>query len=149
MGTFEGKTIIITGASSGIGKSCARKLAAEGARLILVGRDEKALSEVVPADNPRIYRCDVTEEVEVTQLFSQLKQQEKEINGWVLAAGTHSLRPLMMESTDSLKHLLSVNYIGSIGLLGIALKKRLVAKGSSVVLFSSAVAHTGGAAMVS
>ena len=46
---FAGKTVWITGASSGIGRALALALAGEGARLILSGRNEAALAEVAAA----------------------------------------------------------------------------------------------------
>ena len=43
MGTLDGKTVVVTGATRGIGRSLAVRLSAEGARLGLCGRDEAAL----------------------------------------------------------------------------------------------------------
>ena len=46
MGTLDGKTVVVTGATRGIGRSLAVRLSAEGARLGLCGRDEAALVEL-------------------------------------------------------------------------------------------------------
>lgn len=47
MNRFEGKTVVITGASSGIGESCARKFASEGARVVLAARSREPLDRLV------------------------------------------------------------------------------------------------------
>ncbi len=68
MSRFEGKTVVITGASSGIGESCARKFVEEGARVVLAARSKEALdrlsselgSEVtqsVPTDIANVGEC--------------------------------------------------------------------------------------------
>ena len=149
MERFAGKTIIVTGASSGLGRSCAIRLAQEGADLVLVGRNEDALRTVAPERNPKVCICDLTDEAGLKSLVSQLKKEVGPIYGWVLAAGIHGLRPLMMESSHSLLNMWAVNVRGCLGFLGMALKSRLVARGGSIVLFSSAAARTGGAGIVS
>ena len=66
MGKFQGKVVIVTGASSGVGEACARQFAAEGAITILVARNKKKLAalekqipgaKAYPADlsDPRVY----------------------------------------------------------------------------------------------
>ena len=149
MERFAGKTIVVTGASSGLGRSCAIRLAQEGADLVLVGRNEDALRTVAPECNPKACVCDVTDEAALKSLVSELKKDVGPIYGWVLAAGIHDLRPLMMESSHSLLNMWAVNVQGCLGFLGTALKSRLVARGGSIVLFSSAAARAGGAGIVS
>jgi NAD(P)-dependent dehydrogenase (short-subunit alcohol dehydrogenase family) len=89
--------------------------------------------------------CDVSREEDCKALAAQLKREAIALDGLVLAAGTQAVRPLMMESQTSLNASWSVNVYGSLGLLGLLLKSRLVAKGASIVLFSSAAAAAGGA----
>jgi len=48
MGKLNGKTVFVTGASSGIGEACARAFAAEGARLLLAARRKSRLDELAP-----------------------------------------------------------------------------------------------------
>jgi NAD(P)-dependent dehydrogenase (short-subunit alcohol dehydrogenase family) len=149
MQRFAGKTIVITGASSGIGRSCATRLAQEGANLVLVCRNQAALQDSAPERVSKVCVCDLTNEDAVKSFVSELKQEIGPVYGWVLSAGIHDLRPLMMESTRSLWNMWAVNVQGSLGLLAVALKSRLLVRGGSVVLFSSAAAHVSGAGLVS
>lgn len=143
------KTVIITGASSGIGRSCALRLAAEGANLVLVGRNAEALQLVAPESNPKIYTCNLTDASEIKLLVDSLKKEVGPISDWLLAAGIHALRPLIMESPESLMNMWSTNVMSPLYLLGMAHKSRLISRGGSVVLFSSAAVRTGGGGQVS
>lgn len=148
MPIFDKRTVVITGASSGIGRACAAGLAKEGAQVILVGRNPETLAAVVPHGAARLIKCDLTNEAELKALAGELREAG-EIHGWVLAAGVHDLRPLMMETTGNLAGIFQTNVHGSLLLLGQALKARLVKPGAAIVMFSSAAAQVGGAGQVS
>ena len=149
MNQLESKTILVTGASSGLGLACARLASERGARLVLVGRDEARLREQFPDDKHLTIACDVAQEDGVKSLAAALKTQTLQPEGWVLAAGVQEIRPLLMESAGSLETLWRTNVFGTLGLLAAMLKARLVPKGASIVLFSSAAARGGGAGLVS
>ncbi len=147
MERFVGKTVLVTGASSGLGRSCAMRLGKEGANLILVSRRKVALDELSTRTS-RAISCDLANESQVRDLISELKREAQPIDGWVMAAGVQRVSPLMMVSMGGMRSMWEVNVYGSFGLLGAALKARMIAAGGSIVLFSSAVATTGAAAMV-
>ncbi len=144
---LAGKTVLVTGASSGLGWKCADVAASEGARILAVGRRLEELQSKF-AEPHAALACDVSDETSVQALIPQLKALGTPIDGWVLAAGKQDVRPLLMESRKSLESAWATNVYGSLGLLGAALKARLVAKGASIVLFSSAATHAGGAGIV-
>jgi NAD(P)-dependent dehydrogenase (short-subunit alcohol dehydrogenase family) len=135
--------VLITGASSGLGKSCAERMAKEGAQLIQVGRNKETLNPEHPG-----YACDLTDEAAIKATLAQIKTEHGAIEGWVLAAGSQDVRPLMMESASTLHAAFVNNVQTSLGLLALALKARLIQKGGSIVLFSSAATHSGGAGLV-
>jgi NAD(P)-dependent dehydrogenase (short-subunit alcohol dehydrogenase family) len=149
MSQLESKTILVTGASSGLGLACARLAAERGARLVLVGRDAIRLRDQFPEETHVAIACDVAQEEGVRALAAALKAQSLQPEGWVLAAGVQEIRPLLMESAGSLEALWRTNVFGTLGLLAAMLKARLVPKGASIVLFSSAAARGGGAGLVS
>lgn len=70
MNEFQGKVVIITGATSGIGAATAKRFAIEGAKVILIGRNEnkgKELEEYIynNGGNAEFFKCDVSKEEEV------------------------------------------------------------------------------------
>jgi NAD(P)-dependent dehydrogenase (short-subunit alcohol dehydrogenase family) len=142
MPRFEGKTILVTGASSGIGQGCAQRLAEEGARLVLVGRNEAALNSINCGGPHCIFLADVTDEATVKQLVGQIKSTVGMLTGCVLAAGVHAFHPLKMETFADLSRPWQTNVQGSLGFLAQALRAGLLAREASVVLFSSAAAET-------
>lgn len=148
MNDFAGKWILLSGASSGIGRACALKLAEAGANLVLLGRDQSALANF-NAPQTRTYIVNLTDESEVKALVPKLKSDIGSLHGCVLAAGMHSFRPLMMESFTEIARPWSINTQSSLALLALLLKARLLIKGASIVLFSSAAAQTAGAGAVS
>jgi len=149
MSRFGGKTVLVTGASSGLGRACAERLAADGARIVLVGRRAAALTDVRAGDSAVTCVVDVTDEIAVKAALDQLKSSVGPVHGWIMAAGIHAVRPLMLESFDSITSMLRANVVGTLGFLGAALKARMVARGGAILLFSSAAAHAGGAGLVS
>jgi NAD(P)-dependent dehydrogenase (short-subunit alcohol dehydrogenase family) len=144
---FAGKRFLVTGASSGLGKACAEALVRDGGQLVVPGRREQALLEMFPPPH-LVVVGDLREEEFHKRLAAGLKQAGQSLHGVVLAAGVQEIRPLMMESAASLAKSWDVNVFGSLGLLAQLLKLRLIEKGGSIVLFSSAAASAGGAGMV-
>jgi meso-butanediol dehydrogenase/(S,S)-butanediol dehydrogenase/diacetyl reductase len=74
MERFKGKTVIVTGSASGIGKGVAQRFSQEGANVVLCDVDEKKLAAVaaeLPAERTLSQRCDVTRFDEVQALVKQ------------------------------------------------------------------------------
>lgn len=145
---FSGKKILLTGASSGIGRACAVRLAAAGAHIIAVGRNVSALRDLGLATE-QIYSVDLADEAAVKALIPRLKAEVGALDGCVFAAGKHTFRPLMMESFNDIYRPWTINVQSCLGFLAQLIKGRLIVKGGSLVLFSSAAARTAGAGAVS
>ncbi|WP_336043242.1 SDR family oxidoreductase, partial [Pseudooceanicola nanhaiensis] len=62
---FEGKVAIVTGAASGIGRATAARLAAEGAKVCIVDREQAALDAATPEGEVMTHACDVSDEAQV------------------------------------------------------------------------------------
>jgi len=146
---FAGRTVLVTGASSGLGRAAAHRLASEGARVVLVARNPDRLAAVKaelagPADH-LVHPCDVTDEAAVGALAQALKDLGP-VHGVFHSAGIHWLRPLQMTDSKALREMLDSHVVSSVALTRALVQKRLAAaEGCSVVLMTSAAALRGGA----
>src|SRR4051812_36737972 len=77
MGLLDGKTALVTGATSGIGRAAAHRLAAEGAHTFLTGRRPEALDEAVAAIGDRAtgVRADVANPDDLDRLFATIQRR--------------------------------------------------------------------------
>jgi 3-oxoacyl-[acyl-carrier protein] reductase len=90
---LSGKRCIVTGASRGIGRATAELLAAEGARLLLVGRDRDGLAEAAPRDAD-ILAADVTKPDAGERIVAACRERLGGVDVLVNNAGTSFLKPL-------------------------------------------------------
>ncbi len=140
---LAGKTVLITGASFGIGESLAERLAETKAHLLLVARTANKLQEVqqrVEAKGGRadIYPCDLSNGTAVQQLLEQLLQLPHGIDVVVNNAGK-SIRRSIFDSLDRLhdfSRTMNLNYFGPVQLL-LALIPTLVARQGHVINISA------------
>jgi short-subunit dehydrogenase len=140
---LAGKTVLITGASYGIGECLAEALADTEAHLLLVARTADKLSEVkqkVEARGGRAdaFPCDLTDAVAVESLLKQLRQLPNGIDIVVSNAGK-SIRRSIFDSLDRLhdfSRTMNLNYFGPVQLL-LALSPTLVARQGQVINISA------------
>ncbi|HEU4702026.1 MAG TPA: SDR family oxidoreductase [Conexibacter sp.] len=90
---LQGKRCLVTGASKGIGRATAELLAAEGARLLLVGRDGAALAEAAPQD-AEVFPADVTAPDAAARIVAACVERLGGIDVLVNNAGTSFVKPL-------------------------------------------------------
>ncbi|MBK5143051.1 SDR family NAD(P)-dependent oxidoreductase [Budviciaceae bacterium BWR-B9] len=119
---LQNKTILITGASYGIGEAVAERLANCQVRLILVARTAEKLRQIQQRLNARsadchIFSCDLTNETQCAELLHQL-QQFGNIDIFINNAGKSICRPLM-DSLDRLhdfQRTIRLNYLAPVQL---------------------------------
>ncbi|MFC7047735.1 SDR family NAD(P)-dependent oxidoreductase [Emcibacter nanhaiensis] len=112
-GKFKGKHAVITGGGRGIGAAIADALAAEGAKLTLLGRNEevlKAKAETLPAALP--LSCDVTDQAAVEAVIAQAREAHGPVDILVNNAGAAHPAPFMKTSSEQLQSMLDVNLMG-------------------------------------
>lgn len=144
--SLNNKIILITGASSGIGRQCAISCSKAGATIILVGRNETRLEETRKMLNGEGHESIV---MDITQ-FDDIEQRIKEpilklggINGFIHSAGIEMTVPLKILNHKKLYDIFSINTIAAIELSKILSKKKYVAEKASFVFISSIMAILG------
>ena len=137
--SLEGKTILVTGASSGIGRQTAIECSKIGANIVITARNEKRLSETLAAldtsngQNHQMVIADLSSQEGVNALVDALP----ELNGVSLNAGIVKTLPVKFINNDDLQEVLNVNMMGPVLLTQRLLKKKKIGKGASVVFTSS------------
>ncbi|MDA8348700.1 MAG: SDR family NAD(P)-dependent oxidoreductase, partial [Pseudomonadota bacterium] len=119
----HGKTVLVTGGSSGIGLASARKLGAAGARIILVARDGERLEQVraelaAAGAEVSVFACDLTEPSATEELIRWLAAGEHPLDILINNAG-HSIRRGIDASFGRLhdfERLMQVNYLAAVRL---------------------------------
>ena len=141
---FKNKVVIITGASSGIGKACAEEFAQRGANLVLAARQYVTLCDITADLEKRFgnkalaVQADVSSEEDCRVLVSQAIATFGKIDILVNNAGL-SMRALFNEADLSvLKNLMDVNFWGTVYCTKYALPEILKTKGSIVGVSSIA-----------
>ncbi len=139
---MEGKHILITGASSGIGRETAVYLASLGAKVILVARSEDKLQHVASliGKNAFIYACDLKDQEQIAGLFQYIQKQNIILNGMVHSAGAAKPTPVRAESLAGMEDTMRVNFFSFFELGKQFFNRKHSQKGSSIVAISSMAA---------
>lgn len=143
------KTILITGASSGIGAQCAIDSSKMGAKVILVARNEERLSEVMSeldGTNHAYYIEDLQELTKLGRTKSFLTEIVREhgiLHGFVHAAGIQKTLPVQLLSVDDYEEIFQVNALSAFEFIHHLSSKKILANGGHIVLISSITAIIG------
>ncbi len=133
---FREKTILITGASSGIGRACAARFAKEGARLILTARRRDAL-EAVAAEigGGAVISADLTDADSLASLCDRICASCPRVDGIVHSAGVGLYAPSYDSHPDKARRLMDLNFLAPVEITRRLLPK--VPDGGAVVTISS------------
>ncbi|WP_194836684.1 SDR family oxidoreductase [Nocardia sp. XZ_19_369] len=140
------KTILITGATSGIGLAAAQQCAAQGHRLVLVGRNPRKLADAATAVRAAgaggvdTLECDFASQASIRQLAKSVLAQYDRLD--VLANNAGGYQKNRVETEDGIETTFAVNYLGGF-LLTELLIDLMVRSAPSRVLFTSSVLHFG------
>ena len=134
--TLNGKTILVTGASSGIGMATAIECSKMGATVVVTGRNEERLKQTfsqLEGDGHLAISADLTEESSLLLLVETCPV----LDGLVNNAGSTIMLPTQFITREKLQQVLDVNTIAPIILTQMLIKKKKLSKGASVVITDS------------
>ncbi len=143
---FAGRTVIITGASAGVGAACAERFADLGANLVMVARGEEALSRCAEALLPRTrvlaVAMDVADEAACASLVDKTLAEFGAIHVLVNNAGLHHRGDFADQTPANMAQMIDVNLRAPIYLAGLALPHILAAGNGAVVMVGSLAGRT-------
>ncbi|AJE48027.1 SDR family NAD(P)-dependent oxidoreductase [Celeribacter indicus] len=143
MTRFEGKTVIVTGASSGIGAATARRFGGEGANVVLVARTQETL-EKVAADIPqaKVVVADVREQENAGRIVAEARAAFGQIDVLVNNAGIVAMGEIGEVGTDAWSDVMNTDLNGAYFVTRAAWEDLKASKGN--VVMTSSVSGTGG-----
>ena len=143
MNEMQGKTVVITGASSGIGAAAARALAQAGATVAVVGRNRERTNEVAAAcsGHGRAFVADMSSLASVAALARELDEAYPVID--VLANNAGFIAAKKEQTVDGLESTFAVNHVAPF-LLTRLLEPNLKASAEARVITTSSSAHNAG-----
>jgi NAD(P)-dependent dehydrogenase (short-subunit alcohol dehydrogenase family) len=145
---LKGRVIIITGASSGIGRQCAISCSQAGAIVILFGRDQARLNDtlaVMENSQPHeAFAFDLCEYVMAGNIVNDISNRIGRISGLVNCAGISTTLPINTSSADKMDYFFKINVLGALSLTKQVVSSFNFSKdGGSVVFMSSVMGVVG------
>lgn len=136
---FQDRTVIVTGASSGVGEAAARLFAAEGARVVLAARSTEALERIAGeiGDNALAVPADLSRREDCERLIDTAVTQHGGIDILVNNAGFNRRGPVESVSLDAMEQILNVNLVAPLRLCKLALPHLEKARRGAIVNVAS------------
>ncbi len=109
MGQLDGRTALITGAARGIGAACARRLAAEGARLVLADQDGAGVDKLAAELGQVAVRADVTRHADIERMLEEPYKRFGRLDVLFNNAGVIRVQPMLEVTEDEWDRVMAVN----------------------------------------
>lgn len=139
--SLAGKTILVTGASAGIGRSIAVSCSKMGARVILTGRNEERLAGTISecwGEGHLPISADLNDANQVDALVDKVPT----LQGVVYCAGIGHRMPCKMLTAEMVDEVMAVNFKSDVLLQASLLNKKKIQKGASLVFIASRAASS-------
>lgn len=134
--SLKGRKVLVTGASSGIGRQVAVSISAQGAEVVIVARNEsrlKSVYESLHGSGHSYYVQDLTDYAGVDSFVRQLSN----IDGVVHSTGILRISPLKIANEDHLKGMMETNYFAPVHLTRSLLGHKRISDGGAIVFIAS------------
>ena len=145
IGDLTGKRVLVTGASSGIGRAAAVLISELGATVIAVGRNESRLEETrdsLTGEGHQISVFDLAQAKLIPKWMQEIASDGR-LDGLVHMAGIHGAKPLRVSDVEFVDNLLEINVGAALQLARGFRHKKVRATTSSIVFASSIAALIG------
>lgn len=140
--SLKGKSILITGASSGIGRQTAISCSHQGARVILLGRNKERLIEtnnMLASSDSLLFNFDLTDSGALESFIKDIKSKDVKLNGVVHSAGMGTTLPFKNSTTQRFEDIIRTNVFGPMELSRNLIMKKIIKKGNSSIVFISSI----------
>lgn len=148
---FAGRTVLITGASSGLGRAAAVAIAAHGGKVVVTGRDQIRLDITVAAlagEGHRAIATPLDNADQAAAMMTEAAAQAGGLDGVFHSAGVGLVLPMRLVKQHHLDQVLGAALQGAFGIARASAKAQVMKPGASIVFMSSASAHRGRHGMV-
>jgi NAD(P)-dependent dehydrogenase (short-subunit alcohol dehydrogenase family) len=146
---FGGRWVVVTGASSGLGRACAQELSAHGARVLLIGRDPTTLAaarDTLTGEGHETLVLDLQNVDAIAPEVGRIAAALGRVYGLCHAAGMVETAPLAAMTPDSVRRVMSVNMLSGLELArALARRNVMEPEGGSLVFVSSIYGLVGAA----
>lgn len=139
---LKGKRVLVTGASSGIGRACAIVASQLGATVVLTGRREDALQETIILCEGNGHLA-VAGDITSAEFVAELVEKSGKLDGLIHAAGIGPMCPIGMLTEEHIESVMKTNYYSFLGLMKHYSKKKFRNDHLSVVAVSSVSSCSG------
>lgn len=143
MTTLAGKTAVVTGGTTGIGLAAARRLAADGAHVFVVGRRKEQLDDAVAhiGGNATGVQADVSDQADLDRLYATVGGQGRRVDVLFANAGVGSFATLEQVDEQHVDEIFDINVKGVLFTVQKALP--LLNDGASIIVNASTAADRG------
>lgn len=148
MSFWQNKTVVVTGGSAGLGKAISLAFGRQGARVVVLARNETAIHEMIEqarAENPacQFFPCvaDVTEDASVQQALQEIVARFQRLDVWVNNVGKSVRHDLLTGKVEDYRSLMEINFYSALR-CSLAALPHLADSGGSLVNIGSLASKT-------
>lgn len=140
---MDNATVLVFGATGGVGSALARKLAEEGKKVLLCSRNENKLRVLSDEIHQPFYICNSTSEEEVQKTLDKASEEHGFIDGVANCIGSFFIKPLSLTTFKEFNDVLQINLHTCFNILKASTEHMVLQKKGAIVLVSSCAAQIG------